>query len=197
MGTQWPAGEGPRPGDVILAVSKNPKWAIYATLQLISGSPSMYTHAALCLSEDTYLDHRPGGTEIRAISTLSERAAVAFSRNHLTDDQRSVLVETARDCLDSPYTFWRFGYLAGKTFRLGNKIIGALDKKCGEASICSELILRIYQDAGGPFAGRVREPKDASPGTLSHLGAWSHYQSDPLSFLDPLTEPSEGTTVLP
>ena len=195
--TTWSAEEGPRPGDVILAVSKNPKWAIYATLQLISGAPSMYTHAALCLSEDTYLDHRPGGTQIRALSGLSERPAVAFSRNPLTDDQRSAIVETAREYLDSPYTFWRFGYLFGQTFHLGKKIVGALDKKCGEASICSGLILKIYAEAGVPFAGRSLDPREASPGTLSHIGSWAHYQAAPLGFLDPLTAPAEGTRVYP
>lgn len=188
MAVMWPVGEGPRGGDIILAASKNPKWAIYATLQLITGAPSMYTHAALCLDSYTYLDPRPGGAQIRPIESLQERSAVAFSRNPLTEEQREAIVDVARDYLDSPYTFWRFGYLAGKTFRLGARALEHLDRRCNGATICSELILRAYNEAGVPFAPWSIDPREASPGTLSRIGIWSHYQAAPLGFLEPPVE---------
>lgn len=185
MGVQWDVDDGPRAGDIILAASKNPKWAIYATLQLITGAPSMYTHAALCLDSETYLDPRPGGAQIRPIRDLQERSAVAFSRNLLSTEQREAIVDVARDYLDSPYTFWRFGYLAGKTFRLGARALEHLDRRCKGATICSELILRAYAEAGVSFGPWALDPREASPGTLARIGTWSHYQTAPLALLEP------------
>lgn len=175
----------PEPGDIILAASKNPKWAIYATLQLLTGAPSVYTHAALCLDGGEYLDHRPGGAIIRPVVDLHERNFVAFSRNPLTDEQRATIVGTARAAVGSPYTFWRFGYLAGRTMKAGKKIVSALDKRCNNATICSELIARVYYEAGIQLAPWRLDPRDISPGTLSRFGIWSHYQAAPLGFLDP------------
>jgi uncharacterized protein YycO len=183
MGVTW--DEDPRPGDIILAASKNPKWAIYATLQLLTGAPSIYTHAALCLDNGEYLDHRPGGALIRPLEDLHERNFIAFSRNPLTDEQRALIVGTARAAVGAPYTFWRFGYLAGRTVRAGKRVIDALDRKCNNASICSELICRVYQEAGISLAPWNMDPRDVSPGTLSRFGTWSHYQVAPLGFLDP------------
>jgi uncharacterized protein YycO len=185
MGVTWSESENPRPGDIILAASDGTKWALYATLQLIMGTPSVYTHSALVLGGGMYLDPRPGGAQIRPIESLRERKSVAFSRNPLTDEQRQAIVEVAWDYLDAPYTFWRFGYLAGRTFRWGKKVVSALDKKCGSATICSELLLRVYYEAGVPFAGWTIDPRDASPGTLSRIGVWSHYQEEPIRLIEP------------
>jgi uncharacterized protein YycO len=182
MGVTW--DQEPQAGDIILAASNNPKWAIYATLQLITGSPSMYTHAALCLGGGMFLDPRPGGAQVRPIESLHERRSIAFSRNPLTDEQRSAVAEAARDYVDAPYTFWRFGYLAGRTLRLGGRVLESLDRRCNGATICSELILKIYQEAQVPFAAWSIDPREASPGTLSRIGMWSHYQAAPTSVLE-------------
>ena len=183
MSVQW--DQNPLPGDIILAASKNPKWAIYATLQLLTGAPSVYTHAALCLDNGEYLDHRPGGAIIRPISDLAERNFIAFSRNTLSDEQRQLVVDVARAYVSAPYTFWRFGYLAGRTMRLGARVLRQLDRRCKGATICSELVLRIYNEAEIPFAAWAMDPRESSPGALSRIGLWSHYQAAPLGFLDP------------
>lgn len=183
MAVTW--DRDPQPGDIILAASKNPKWAIYATLQLLTGAPSVYTHAALCLDNGEYLDHRPGGALIRPISDLQERMSVAFSRNPLTDEQRASVVSVARAYISTPYTYWRFGYLAGHTMKVGGRLLRELDRRCKGATICSELVLRIYTEAGIPFTPWALDPREVSPGTLSRIGLWSHYQAAPAGFLDP------------
>lgn len=166
----------PQAGDFFLARSNGAKWWLYSLLQLVTGEPSLYTHAGLVLDDGTYLEARPGGAVIRPLETLWERKAVAFSQNDLSEDQRAALVASARALVGTQYTFTRFFYLAARTFGW-SWAQGVLDARCRDAVICSELVARIYELAGLPlFPGR--KPGDVSPGSFAHVGRVVHFRAE-------------------
>lgn len=167
----------PRAGDFFLARSNGAKWWAYSLLQLLTGEPSLYTHAGLVLDDGTYLEARPGGAIIRPLDTLWERQAVAFSQNDLTDDQRAALVAEARRYIDTPYTFTRFWYLAARTFGW-QWASTKLDEMCRDAVICSSLVDKIYEAVGIKLFDDGRTPGDVSPGSLAHVGRLVHLRAE-------------------
>ena len=132
---------------------------------------SEFEHAFVYVGNGSVIEAEPGGARIRSLAEY-ETFTVQWSSEkiQLTDAQRAAVVDSANGLLGTPYSF--LDYCALAAHRLGLKPLDALIKGRVESSrhlICSQLVDRIYADAGVHLFNDGRWPGYVTPGDLYGL----------------------------
>lgn len=155
----------PLPGDLGLVSIKGGVGKLIRLGQWLNGDGfSDYEHAFIYIGDNQIVEAEPGGACISDLSEYDGRR-IRWSTNiiPLTDAQRAVIVQAAKDDLGTPYSF--LDYLAIALYRLGLRHPGVSKRVLSSKHlICSQLAAKDYALAGVNLTDRP--PYLVTPGKL-------------------------------
>lgn len=155
----------PKPGDIGLTRIHGFTGFWIGLGQLLNGDASRYTHAFIVLEDSTLIEAQPGGAVIRPLSEY-DGEDVLYSKFDLTDEQRAIIVATARNLEGTPYSF--LDYLFLLLYRLRIRIPWITKRvESNEHMICSQLVEYAYEKAGIDLVPNSK-PNYVTPGKLTY-----------------------------
>lgn len=170
----------PQPGDFFLSQIRGPLGFVIRLGQGLAGDWSRYTHAGIVLDDHTVMAAQPGGARIDTLESVLAFHPVAFSKNPLTDGQRSDIVAAARVLEGVPYSFLDYLSIVALAFGFKPTWLREWVANSGHM-ICSQLVDIVYESAGVCLFDDGRAPGDVTPGDLSHVGDIHHFDTGPYS----------------
>ena len=146
--------------------------------QALIGDASRFTHVFIVMDDDTVLEAMPGGARFAPLDR-EYKTDVMYARLPLSDEQRQLVVETARKLMARPggvrYSFFDYLYLALNHWGVPTPMLKRAIQKFGH-QICSQLadyVLNGGFDSNwkpNPKGFRIfkdnRLPMDVTPGDL-------------------------------
>lgn len=149
--------------------------------QALTGDSSRFTHVFVVLDDDTVIEAMPGGARYAPLDR-EYKTDVLYSRLPLSDEQRRLVVQTARDLMNRPggikYSFFDYLYLALRHWHVPAFMLKRAIQKFGH-QICSQLADYLLNGGGNyvngewipnPLGFRLfddgRMPMDVTPGDL-------------------------------
>lgn len=168
----------PKPGDFFLSQIDGTGGFFIRLAQLFAGDASRYTHAGIVLDDGTVIQAQPGGATIVPLEEILVKRPLAFSDYDLDDITREFIVMAARNKEGVPYSF--LDYLT-----LGLLALGLQPKRIRKFvhershMICSQLVDKVYNEAGVQLFDDGRNSGDVTPGDLAHVGTIHHVTPGP------------------
>lgn len=150
--------------------------------QALTGDSSRFTHAFVVLDDDTLIEAMPNGARFAPLDREYD-TDVMYARLPLTDDQRALVVKTARDLMARPggikYSFFDYVYLALRHWGFKANWLKRKIQQFGH-QICSQLADYLVNGGGtydkkgnwtpNPAGFQLfddgRLPMDVTPGDL-------------------------------
>lgn len=125
-----------------------------------------YEHAFVYVGDGKIVEAEPGGARISDLAEYDGRAILwSTGLIPLTDEQRSLIVQSALAQEGTPYSF--LDYLAIALYRLGIKHPGVAKRvEDSKHLICSQLVALDYEHAGIPVTDFP--PYLVTPGKLTN-----------------------------
>lgn len=138
--------------------------------QWLTGDGCRYTHVFVVLDDDSVIEAMPGGARIASIhGRYPEEGMFYYSRLPLTDAQRQVIVQAARELIARPggvkYSFADYLALALAHWGFQPKWLRNYITGSGRM-ICSQLADYLYCKAGIKLFTDGRLSQDVTPGDL-------------------------------
>lgn len=159
-----------RPGDIGLVCSSTTLGTFVRFAQTLVGDWTAYSHAFIVLQDGYIIEALPRGAAITRIDQYDPRSLV-FSNFHLTEGQRSRIVEEAIRLEGTPYSFLDYLLIglthAGKRFNITPKWLRRLVYNSGKM-MCSQLCAEAYSRAGLHLS-ESKEPHLLTPGDLATI----------------------------
>lgn len=158
-------------------------WLI-ARGQSFIGSPSLFTHAFIVVSERHVLQAMPGGAEIVPIDPYLEPRAAVFLHGwyELNADQEAVVRTLAFEFEGTPYNFLDYLYLAWPPAFCPEWLKRRIAST--NRMICSQLVDRILEMVGvnlfqeeEDISGRKRDHARVTPGDIHNQ--WTYAVASP------------------
>lgn len=152
--------------------------------QTIIGDANRFTHVFVVLDDDTIIEAMPNGARYAPLDR-EYKADVMYARLPLSDEQRRLVVQTARELMSRPggikYSFADYGYLALRHWGLRADWLKRKIQQFGHM-ICSQLADYLLNGGGtydkqGNFTANPlgfklfndgRLPQDVTPGDLAY-----------------------------
>ncbi len=149
--------------------------------QALTGDASRFTHVFVVMDDDTIIEAMPQGARYAPLDR-EYKTDVMYSRLPLSDEQRQLVVQTARELMARPggirYSFFDYLYLALKHWGIPAFMLRKAIQKFGH-QICSQLADYLI-NGGGTYKGGKwipnpkgfrlftdgRMPMDVTPGDL-------------------------------
>lgn len=157
----------PLPGDFGLVSIKGGVGFLIRLGQFINGDGFRnYEHAFIYVGAGMIIEAMPGGALLSDLSEYDGRPIMwSTGLIPLTDDQRSLIVQSALAQEGTPYSF--LDYLAIGLYRLGIKHPGVAKRvESSKHLICSQLVALDYEHAGIPVTDLP--PYLVTPGKLTN-----------------------------
>ncbi|AXH67312.1 peptidase [Streptomyces phage Wofford] len=172
----------PKPGDIGLTRIGGLTGVLVGLGQFIIRDASRYTHVFVVLDDDTVLEAMPGGAIISPLSkyagtTKYGSPVAAYLDIKLTAEQRTRIVEEARQLVGTPYSFLDYVALALERFGLSWK---RLENYVASTKhmICSQLADEVYKRAGVHLFEDGRLSQKVTPGDLTYVGMDQRYEEE-------------------
>jgi hypothetical protein len=159
----------PVPGDVGLTRIRGPIGKFIEVGQWINGNGFKdYEHAFLVLPDEQLIEAEPGGARIAPLAQYEQCKVVYACPATLTDDQREVICAAAHRYVGVPYSFADYLAIAVHRFHIR---VPRLRRYVATSRhmICSQLVDRIYLDAGVRLFTDNRWPGYVTPLALYEL----------------------------
>lgn len=155
----------PLPGDFGLVTVHGNVGTLIRIGQWLNGDGfSNYEHAFIYIGNGQIVEAEPGGARIAPLSEYAGRS-IRWSTDliNLTAQQRTAIVELAKNQVGTPYSFLDYFAIAAKRFHLPLPFITkrVLDSK---HLICSQLVAEDYDAVGSTLGNKPAYL--ASPGYL-------------------------------
>lgn len=153
--------------------------------QTIIGDANRFTHVFVVLDDDTVIEAMPNGARYAPLDR-EYKTDVMYARLPLSDEQRRLVVQTARELMSRPggikYSFADYGYLALRHWGLRANWLKRKIQQFGHM-ICSQLADYLLSGGGtydkeGDFIANPRGfrlftdgrlPQDVTPGDLVYV----------------------------
>jgi hypothetical protein len=149
--------------------------------QALTGDSNRFTHVFMVMDDDTVIEAMPGGARYAPLDR-EYKTDVMYARLPMTDAQRKLAVQTARNLMARPggvrYSFADYLYLALKHLGVPSFFLKRAIQKFGHM-ICSQLVDYLANGGGKYFKGEWvpnpegfkifkdgRMPMDVTPGDL-------------------------------
>lgn len=159
----------PKPGDFGLVSIKGGVGFLIRVGQFLNGDGFRdYEHAFIYVGDGKIVEAEPGGALISDLAEYDGRSIIwSTDLIPLTDEQRTLIVQSALAQEGTPYSF--LDYLAIALYRLGIKHPGVAKRvESSKHLICSQLVALDYEHAGIPLT--EFPPYLVTPGKLlKHL----------------------------
>lgn len=156
----------PEPGDFgLVSIEGNVGFLIRLGQFLNGDGFRNYEHAFIYIGDGKIVEAEPGGARIADLSEYDGRDIMwSTGLVELTEAQRQVIVDAAKNDVGTPYSF--LDYLAIALYRLHIKHPGVA-KRVEESQhlICSQLVAKEYALAGSHLTGKPAYLN--TPGTLT------------------------------
>lgn len=158
---------GPQSGDFGLVSIKGGVGFLIRVGQFLNGDGFRdYEHAFVYVGDGKIVEAEPGGALISDLAEYDGRPIIwSTGLILLTDEQRSLIVQSALAQEGTPYSF--LDYLAIGLYRLGIKHPGVAKRvESSKHLICSQLVALDYEHAGVPVTDFP--PYLVTPGKLAN-----------------------------
>ncbi len=149
--------------------------------QALTGDSNRFTHVFVVMDDDTIIEAMPGGARYAPLDR-EYKTDVMYSRLPLSDEQRQLVVQTARSLMQRPggikYSFADYLYLVLKHWGIPAFMLRRAIQKFGH-QICSQLADYLLNGGGTYKDGKFypnpqgfrlfkdgRMPMDVTPGDL-------------------------------
>jgi len=149
--------------------------------QALTGDANRFTHVFVVMDDDTVIEAMPNGARFAPLDR-EYKTDVMYARLPLSDEQRQLVVQTARELMARPggikYSFFDYLYLALKHWGIPAFMLKSAIQKFGH-QICSQLADYLLNGGGvykkgewtpNPKGFRLfndgRMPMDVTPGDL-------------------------------
>ena len=157
----------PQPGDWGLTQIGGLSGLAVRVAQWLRGSGwSNYQHALLLLDDGTVLEAEPGGARITPLEGYGK--PITWSSWPLTDAQRAEVVLVTRTKVGVPYSVLTYISLVLLRLHIRPDWVVRRVESDGE-EICSELVDRVYLEAGLHLFDDGRLPGDVDPAELEQV----------------------------
>ncbi len=150
--------------------------------QALTGDANRFTHVFVVMDDDTLIEAMPTGARFAPLDR-EYKTDVLYARLPLSDEQRALVVKTARDMMSRPggirYSFFDYLYLALTHWGIKTRFLKRAIQKFGHM-ICSQLADYLLNGGGtydkkgnwtpNPKGFKLftdgRLPMDVTPGDL-------------------------------
>jgi uncharacterized protein YycO len=159
----------PRPGDIGLTTITGPVGTAIRLGQWLNGDGfSQFEHAFVVVSDTELVEAMPGGARIAPLTEYDGRHVAYVAPGNLTDGQRILIAECARQLVGTPYSFADYAALAAHRFHLP---LPGLRQYVADSRhmICSQLADEAYRRAGIALFTDRRWPGYVTPADLWQL----------------------------
>lgn len=134
--------------------------------QHLAGDSSRFTHTFIVLDNEYVMAAQPGGARKDKLTDYKNKAI--YSSIDLTPEQRSAIVEQAKQLEGIPYSFLDYLAIALARFGIKPKWLTKFIANKGHM-ICSQLVDFCYLQAGVHLFNDGRLPQEVTPGDLLYV----------------------------